>query len=171
MPEHNDTDVELTIAGAAENLQIAVAYPDWAAAGVTQPDQSAGQYHRLKTEIGNRDGGAGVGPITEKDGVYSQEPRMISTPELLSAHKEGLQTVLAKKLMKAYHARPLSLLIHAVGYRKLMSLEMFHSVARNAFDAARLTMEREIHFKEIYILDYDDGYFVSLRTIVPWQVL
>ena len=168
MPEHNDTDVELKVGGATEHLQICVAYPDWAAAGVTQPGQSAGKYHRLMTEILNRDGGVGVGPITEKDGVFSQEPRVLSTSELLSAHTEGLQTALAKKLAKTYHAHPLSLLVHAVAYRESMSLETFHSVVRNAFVAAKANIEREIHFNEIYVLDSDVGYFVRLRTLMPW---
>jgi hypothetical protein len=166
VPEHNDTDVELNIAGVIENLQITVAYPDWAAAGVTQPDQTAGRYHRLQTEILNRDGGVGIGPIVKREGKFLQEPRMVSTPELIAAHKEGLQAVLAKKITKAYSVRSLSLLVHAVGCREMLSPERFRNVVQSAFSAARAAVRKEIHFSEIYILDSDDGYFVDLQHTV-----
>jgi hypothetical protein len=169
MPQHSDTDVELTIAGVTENLQITVAYADWAVAGVTEPSQSAGKYHYLRTKILNHEGVAGIGPIIENDSMIGQEPRMISTPELVMAHKQGLQTALEKKLKKAYQARPLSLLVQAVAYGQMMSSEIFYSVVHSAFDAAKAAMRKEIHFNEIYVVDCDDGYFVRLSSVTDWE--
>lgn len=164
MPERNDIDIEFTSSGVTKKLQITMAYPDWAAAGVIPESQSAGHYHRQQMELLNQDGESGFGPIVKGEGNrLSQEQTSPTTPEILCAFREGMQQALAKKLAKSYQTCSLVLIVHAAESSEWLSLEQFISVIREAFSAAKAEAVGEMHFSEIYVLDNEPGFFVKLR--------
>ncbi|CCJ07009.1 hypothetical protein [Methylocystis sp. SC2] len=149
---HPGADIRLYYSGETENLQMTTAYADWRFLDANVPTKHGGHLHRRETEILNREGIVGWGPLTESNGKLSQERRMVSTVERDPAHFNGLVQALVNKFKKKCEPE-CTLLVLAVGYFEGGTREWFERLACSAVSTARKQVSQPNWIKRICILD------------------
>lgn len=150
-PEGAEADFELKDEKSTCKLQVTLAGPIW-----TPENRDWGYSHKLNMEKLNREGAtSGWGPFRkEPDGSISNRNVMISTEGRDKAYFDGLVRALQNK--QKFCIPDCDLIIHAVAYCEAMNQNVFISLANKALSTIHLK-----NFRTVYILDYDDGYFVE----------
>ncbi|MCR4304185.1 MAG: hypothetical protein NUV63_08195 [Gallionella sp.] len=150
--EGADADFELKVVGeATRRLQVTRAGPIW-----TPDNPNWGFDHKLHMAKLNREGqSSGWGPYRKNsDGLISNWEEIISTEERDRPYLEGLINALKGK--QDHRIPDCDLIVHAVTYHEAINPQTFACIANAALSNVSLN-----NFRNVYILDYGEGYFVE----------
>ena len=150
-PEGAEVDLELKDEKSTRKLQVTLAGPIW-----TPENPNWGYSNKRSMEKLNREGAtSGWWPFRkERDGSISNREEVISTEERDKPYFDGLVKTLQNK--QNFRIPDCDLIINAVAYCEAMNQNTFVSLANKALSTIHLK-----NFRTVYILDYDDGYFVE----------